>query len=321
MTPESENIFMVRISIGEPLGAGTGTISAKGFEAEEAEQLSGELSSRFLVKVDDDAAGCCIDGRNCIHTLGETAPIPGPSISGGPSVTSYAAAEMVGEYFGDKSAPTSLGRVEEVNQILVSGGIVLGAHVSDGAVRNGFVNPETNVSQTGCGANDEFKSILNKPADDKTFVDTTTGQLLGDAYNPNYTKYVEKDVLQNRVKDYDSHDVLDVVAAHDEGRNVEILAGKHAEVLVVFNYVEGTTIDRDALVAETGKQVFVVDMWYLDKLATAMAAGRPDAVEMQQKLKHAMTAFQVSTYLALCDGTHRPVILKPELEPALSATR
>ena len=60
---------------------------------------------------------------------------------------------------------------------------------------------------------------------------------------------------------------------------------------------------------ETGNQVFVVDMWYIDKLARALAAGRPDAVEMYSKLKHHMVAYQVATYLALCDGTQRPAIL------------
>jgi hypothetical protein len=47
-------------------------------------------------------------------------------------------------------------------------------------------------------------------------------------------------------------------------------------------------------------------------LATALAQGRPDAVAMRSKLKHAMTAFQVSTYLTLCDGSHRPVIVKAQ---------
>jgi hypothetical protein len=86
------------------------------------------------------------------------------------------------------------------------------------------------------------------------------------------------------------------------------LVGNHGEELVIFNYLEGTTIDRDALVHDTGKQVFIVDMWYIDKLAKRMAEGRPDAVAMFESLQHAMVAFQVATYLALCNGTHRTAL-------------
>ena len=68
-------------------------------------------------------------------------------------------------------------------------------------------------------------------------------------------------------------------------------------------------MDRDSLVQETGKQVFTIDMWYIDTLARAMAQGRPDAPVMFEKLRHAMAAFQVATYLTLCDGTHHPVIV------------
>jgi hypothetical protein len=135
--------------------------------------------------------------------------------------------------------------------------------------------------------------------------------LLGDDFNPARTQYVDKATLAERVQGYDSREALNMIG-QGEGSNVEVLEGKHAESLVVFNYVEGKTVDRDRLVAETGKQVFVVDMWYIDTLATALAQGRPDAVAMRSKLKHAMTAFQVSTYLTLCDGSHRPVIVKAQ---------
>lgn len=310
---------MVQIIVGEPLGVGSGTIGAEGFSADDARELAAMISEKYVVTVDKTATGCCIDGRNCTHTLGETAPEIGPSVAGGPSVTAYGAAELVGDYFDNTSAPTTGGRIEEINKTLISDGIALGAHVSDGAVENSFINPASGLAQTGCGASDEFKVIMQKPNDNKRFVQSTTEALLGTDFNASRMEFVAKEPLENRIKDYNSREVLDIVAAPKAGKNVEVLQGKHAEVFPVFNYIKNTTVDRDRLVEETGKQVFVIDMWYIDELAHAMAAGRPDAEEMYSKLRHAMTAFQVSTYLTLCDGTHRPVILKPEVIAAGTA--
>lgn len=311
---------MAHVVVGEPLGKGSGSISAEGFSAAESSELAHTIGEQYLVDVAPDAPGCCIDGRKCIHTMAETAPEPGPSVSGGPAVTAYAAAEMVAGYFGERSAATGQGRMSEVAATLRTGGITLGAHVSDGAVRNQFRKPAadgtlSDVSQTGCGANDEFKTIMAKPAEQTAFVTDATALLLGDEYNDAHAMYADGATVAARIADYDSRKALNVIGEKD-GENVEVLEGKHAELLVVFNYVEGKTVDRDQLVADTGKQVFVVDMWYIDKLATAMAQGRPDAVEMHSKLKHAMTAFQVATYLTLCDGSHRPAIIKAQEQMA-----
>jgi hypothetical protein len=75
----------------------------------------------------------------------------------------------------------------------------------------------------------------------------------------------------------------------------------------VFNYVRGTTVDRDAYLARTGRQAFGVDMWYLEDIAAAMMSG-PSKVT-QEQLHHALTAYQVSTYLTLCDGSQRAALV------------
>jgi hypothetical protein len=183
--------------------------------------------------------------------------------------------------------------------------------VTAGAVATEFTDPKTGLSKTGCGANDEFKPILNQVADHKALVDSFTATLLGDGYRPAATNYAAKDVVADRVAGYDARSVLDELKKPAEGQNVEVLEGDHGEVAVIFNYVEGTTVDRDALVAESGKQVFAVDMWYIDKLARALSSGRADEPDMYQQLKHAMVAVQIGTYLQLADGSHRPIVLLP----------
>lgn len=319
--PEADTISMRHITIGEPLSKGDGHISAAGFDYRQSVELGNTINDRYLVDVDPDAPACCIDGRCALHTMaGEgTALGVGPHISGGPLFTAFGAAELVPGYYGDKSAAASLGRLEEVKATLLAANIKLGAHVSEGAVRNGFKNPVTGASQTGCGLNDGFKDVMDKPAAEKQFVDDTTALLMGTSFNADAMRFNAKGDIENRVSDYDPYKALNTFLGEERNYGgVEVLGGEHGEKLVVFNYHEGKTVDRDALVRDTGKQVFIVDMWYLDKLATAMAAGRPDAVDtpagpgMITRLTHAMVAFQVATYLALCDGSHRPVILKPE---------
>ena len=90
----------------------------------------------------------------------------------------------------------------------------------------------------------------------------------------------------------------------DDGEGVH----GHREMMVVFNYEENTTIDRDAYFKATGKQVFVVDVWYLRKLANYMATGT-EAETQASDLYHAMLAYQLATYVTLCDGSHRAAIL------------
>jgi len=83
----------------------------------------------------------------------------------------------------------------------------------------------------------------------------------------------------------------------------------HREFGVLVNYVDGTSLDRDGFTADTGEQVFVIDMWYIDKLANALATG-PNATEQYEQLREAMVSYQVATYLTLCDGSQQALIAK-----------
>ncbi len=78
--------------------------------------------------------------------------------------------------------------------------------------------------------------------------------------------------------------------------------------MVIFNNIPNSTIDRDALVKDTNKQVFIVDLWYIKELANRLATG-PNAVQQAKQLHHAMVTYQVATYITLCDGSHRAAVL------------
>lgn len=97
-------------------------------------------------------------------------------------------------------------------------------------------------------------------------------------------------------------------------QSAEDPTGGHNEIMVILNFNENTTIDRDRLIADGNPQVLVVDVWYIDKLARAMARG-PEAVQQYESLVHAMMAYQVATYITLCNGKHRFAMIR-ESEPA-----
>jgi len=307
-TEKREPYVEVTVTVGEKIGVGYGSISAEELSDTEASQL-GEHVREKLVRVSPDVPSCCIDGRFCVGCMDKAKTEPRPSLAGGALVTAYGAAELIG-YFSpnDNSSPAE--RIASMKRILEAGGVNPGGHCDEKAVANEF-----NGSKTGCGAADRLPEINARVIQDKDLVDPFVANLLaGTVVNEGPVPYKSMEELQANARDYSSIDMLETLLGKS-AHNVEILASDetptsgHKEMAVVFNYVENTTMDRDALVEETGQQVFVVDMWYIQKLAKAVATG-PNAVVQEQQLLQAMVAYQVGTYLTLCDGSQRTITLR-----------
>jgi hypothetical protein len=310
-TYEADLINNVRVQVLEIIGAGEGSISAGELSDSTAHEMA-EAARARLVRVSPEAPSCCIDGRCAECTLegSDAATEPRPSVAGGADVTAYAAAELSG-YFSVQDSRSSSEKLAEIDIKLRKQGLNPGAHCDEAAVANGFTDPaDIQRARTGCGAGDKLSNIIKKFYDMPEPIATYTSALLGVSYDAN-AKLPEQALVQRRTSQWDPRAVIDVTSSASAGRNVEVLQGDHSELLVVFNFVSDSTVDRDALVQETGKQVFVVDMWYIDKLATALAAGRHDAEELEPKLRQYMVGYQIATYLTLCDGTQRPVLFTP----------
>jgi hypothetical protein len=297
------NTLTVVTNTTEPLAVGTGNIHTD-VTQEQAERLVSQVEV-YLKQVAEDAPGCCIDGRKCKHNLDGSPAELRPSVAGGPLITAYAAAELVG-WFGEDDDSTLEERLDVVKNVLETNGVKLGAHVDEKAVANDYKNPETGAKATGCGADDKAPAIIAAIYDNDETVQKLTGAVLP-TFDEKAMAFTSKEKVTARFASWDPKMVLDASTSEDRD-NVEVLEKSHEEALVVFNYVEGTTIDRDALVEATGRQVFCVDMWYINKLARALASG-PDPDEQYVRLQHAMTAYQIGTYLSLCDGTQRAVLL------------
>lgn len=301
---------MASIRILEPIKAGMGGITAGDISAKEIIAAAKHIKN-CLTNVSPMAPSCCIDGRYSEGTLANTAEIveSRPSVAGGADVTAYAAAEMTGIWFNPDEKLSTKESLLAIDTLLREQGIIPGTHSDEHAIENNFKNSKTGESKIGCGASDHFIDIMNRPYDDFDIIDKYTAMLMGDKFEPKFMKIISNDKLQETIKGWDPMDALRTVTEASSGKSVEILRGEHAEVIVIFNFIKDTTLDRYKYLTKSNIKAFVVDVWYIDKIAFAMAAIYPNSTEMFSRLKHAMLAFQIATYLTLCDGTQRPVIL------------
>ena len=274
----------VNISVTEEFGIGFGGITAPEKTQAQAEHEAQSVA-QYIVSVPKEAVAVCIDGR--------WGRILGAKLAGGYK-TLAVAAKSIGYRLAGKA----------LHEHAKSRGFNLGAHVDDTNEAVGFENG------TGCGANDQEEKI------DKLFSEHKES-LMGFAktlisvngeFKENHFKEL---VLLKTTEDKNElrNTVDDVETLHDDGEGVH----GHTEWAVLFNFIENTTLDRDAYISATGKKVFVVDMWYIKSLADDMAEGI-DLVEQASKFYNAMVAYQLATYIALCDGKHRGIIATSDQE-------
>ena len=147
-----------------------------------------------------------------------------------------------------------------------------------------------------------------KPYTAAKLVQALTSAVLGAKYNPQMMQFVPEDVIERDFANWPHSQIVEVIA-QQSSYDIEILEGCHAELHVIFSEIESTTQDRDSYLLNSGKQAFCVNLWYVDMLARALAAG-PNGDSQYHSLKHAMVAFQVGTYLRLCDGSPRAILVR-----------
>lgn len=301
---------MANIKIFEPINAGQGHITAGKTDIKEIKDAAKEIKT-CLANIGPLTPSCCIDGRYNIGTLANADQIPAnpkPAVAGGSILTAYAAAEMAGDWFDPEESTSQKQRLDLIDNLLAQKGIIHGAHSDEKAIENNFKN-EKNLPKTGCGVNDNFILVFDSLYKNEQIVNNYTRMLVGKKFEDKFMKFVSKKTLQENNKDWNPAHILDLAIKASAGKNAEILQGKHSESFVIFNFIKDVTIDRFAFDSKTGAQAFIVDMWYIDKISHAMASVHKNQIEMFNKLKHAMVAFQIATCLALCDGSQRPVIL------------
>lgn len=289
--------------LGDQIKSGFGAIDAGQRTQTETDALVTAVQ-KHLVTVDANQPCACIDGRPCLHTASDTPTTLRPKIAGGVA-SAYVAAELAGwPIEGDDLAE----RFEVVNEALLTAGIPTGNHADERGYNANFAS-----GKTGCGANDRLAENVAHIYEQADAVSGLVATLLGDRFSGAAMQFAPE--TRNTLAHWRPTIITDSLNERDPS-SLEILANDdtptsgHREELVVFNFIQNTTVDRDALVAETGRQVFVVDMWFIDGMARALAGGL-HATEQSQKLLHALVAFQIGTYLTLCNGSQRTLLLRP----------
>ena len=283
----------------------------------------------YMSRVDPDAPSACIDGRTCNETMSGKPSEPRASVAGGALVTAYAANVLTG-YYGPNDARTTAERLIDLGNSLLfpkqqSGRevkIISGGHVDQGAVDNDFETPNSGSQRTGCGATDYLPEILDIIYGHSEEVARITSALLGEQYNASLMSFVPQSAAAKQTTDWKPKVVVDTQLGLGGNGTVEILeSGQslpnygHAEAAVVVNRAEDTTLNRDAFNnrpsadESNAVQVFALDMWYLDRMAKQLVGGPANLEQEYQRLKHAMAAYQAATYIKLCDGTQRIIVV------------
>lgn len=296
----------VSYTITPELGVGFGKIKAEKMTDSSAREFA-EQVTRNLVVVDLDAPSNCIDGRKSVGLISGDISEVRPSLAGGAGVSCWIANELL-------SADSIVLDTPDVSyantfKVLETKGKKVGGHCDSAAFKNSFEE-----GKTGCGAADRAKDIVSNIPNEPDFVSSTTKALLGQSYDASSMKKIVNGAsilaAKQRLEDWHGADMLRPVK-HDHSRT-EILAAEHnethghSEQAVIFNYLPNTSFDRDQFVETTGKQAFAVDMWYIKELATTLGNNSP---QKTKEYLHALTAYQVATYITLCNGSHRAIIL------------
>lgn len=275
------------IIVTDIIEAGAGAITAPNMTKEQAEQVAHDVATHRK-NIDWHNPAVCIDGRCCAR-VDDSEPLPlGAHMAGG-AETVLVAAASVGLDLGGKEL---VAKAKEL-------GFTLGAHCDTTNRSENFKNG------TGCGANDKVDIITDEFTKNKAGI----GQLLSGLMGANFKADVYSGIslsapAGSKTSLMEHVGEENVETLEDDGQGVH----GHREEMVIFNYEEGTTIDRDAYFAATGKQVFVIDVWYIQKLANALSSGI-HADRQASELFHSMMAYQVATYIGLCDGSHRAALM------------
>lgn len=291
---------------------GRGGIDAPVLNENEAQSWA-ETVKRYMQAVDAHEPSTCLDGRPCLHLLSGAATNVRPGLAGGAGISGWAAAELTG-WAGDVNE--SLAETyHRITTVLASNGLVVGGHCDDQAAAAQFKN-----GKTGCGASDNAAAIIANLADPQyhDFMTGLSARLLGDDFDQTIMDAIiakARSLTENgRLASWQGATMVDDLG-NQTAERIEVLASQpdathgHHEQSVVVNFVPGTTLNRDQLVADTGRQAFKIDMWYLDDVANALATG-PAAAKQKQALGHALVAYQLATYVTLCNGNHRAIIFK-----------
>lgn len=257
---------------------------------------------RARVAVDPRAPSCCIDGRCFLHYAnGNTNAEPRAKVAGGGLMSGYAALEMTNKMPAGADQATKLQYVAEM-------------------LKKGDLKPGGHGSQESCGASKLYKEITNKVKDpESSSYKAADGiaRFMWNMQDNNPSPLLDGAGAYERSQNWNPA-ALSAKLIEDDPESMEVLEEKHdethghEEIAIILNYVEDTTIDRDML-AKQGTQAFVIDMWYIEKMAAALSGDVSRSSDDYLQMRHALTVYQVATAFTLTNGSQELITVKPEV--------
>jgi hypothetical protein len=309
MMPE---VHVQRLADG--LGFGEGQISHNDrvdeVDEETRHAVEGLIESpRILVKVDVDSSGRRLDDDGCGDGRGVRRIFEGLTekfkslnrskvFAGGAGMTM---ASMVG--LGQTAGTTLRSAFSGAIHRLQDREIGFGAHTDDGhSDENG-----------GCGAIDKAQTVLKNVGKYRDQISGVMTDVLGlddtgmDGVFKNYADYAD-DVAD---EDYKGKEVAGEII--DSGKIVKELTGKHQEMYIVLNDVEGYTVNQQIIREVSGEkvQVFAVDLWRLKELAAQLY----DTPEQQALALKSMVVYTLATAATLTKGDLPVYLTSSVLQP------
>lgn len=234
--------------------------------------------------------GRCVDGR-----IPEAGANPlAPNAAGG-TETIFVADDLTTKRYASPDG-TTLGGYKNLVESLVRQKYLVGGHTDSHA----------GGEKSGCGANDKLEAIYAYIAQHGDVLRDLTAQL--GIPVPTETHDTITQNAAGRTQFSAGQELLSTLKQNAREEFVDELHGDHKEVIAVINMRKGTTLDRDALLAEFGPnyEAFNVDAWAFEEAARVTSI---DEAEVQQKII-AMVYYNLATTLVLSGKKMRVVVLK-----------
>lgn len=292
---------------GPGLGFGEGNISRKSqLESGElilADEQKGlfyiqQEDSYVQVEVSDDGCG---DGRVTIKITQVTADgvieftrsAYRAKVFGGGAVMSAAALIGLGNI-----ETTADGQFDSALNILDKVGIKCGVHDDDHA----------KAPKCGCGAIDNYPSIIIATQQYRHEIKNTLEALLGDNFDDSAFETVMDRYMQTLEQNKDSYSGVTIKEKIlKKGAVLKKLGGRHQEDFVVLNFIKGTTLNQFGLYEYTNNkaQAFSVDVWRLEEYAQKISDHYKGSYS---EAFYSMLIYTLATSAVLTDGSQRVFI-------------
>lgn len=231
----------------------------------------------------------CIDGRCGTDTHLR------PKSAGGTLSLAVADDLLYRDYEDDG---TTAGMVANVFRRLQDRGYVVGDHTDDNA----------DGDASGCGANDKLPliyDIITRKADK---IRSLASIFSIDVDDDTHSAIVSG--ATRRTNFSSGRAVLDTMLMYGKEDNIDTLHGGHEEVVAIINKRNGTTLDRNAVLAQFGAEyeAFNIDAWSFEAGARALY---PDAdAAIIQRTVGALIYYNLATALVLCGPNMRIVTVE-----------